>query len=80
MGLQAVHAVYKDGSLIFADPGLAPKDGTEVVVTFVEKFQTGVTLKVDPIQALRGRGKGERLVERLLQSRREDRERDDREH
>jgi len=32
----------------------------------------------DPIQALRGRGKGERLVERLLQSRREDRNRDER--
>ena len=32
----------------------------------------------DPIHALRGRGKGERLVERLLQSRREDRNRDER--
>jgi len=32
----------------------------------------------DPIQALRGRGKGEQLVERLLQSRRDDRHRDER--
>lgn len=32
----------------------------------------------DPIQALRGRGKGERLVEKLLQSRRKDRNRDER--
>ena len=34
----------------------------------------------DPIQALRGRGKGEQLVERLLQSRRDDRHRDERKH
>lgn len=32
----------------------------------------------DPIQALRGRGKGERLVEKLLQSRQKDRNRDER--
>lgn len=37
----------------------------------------GQTIKVipvpaDPIQALRGRGRGERLVERLLDARRED--------
>jgi hypothetical protein len=32
----------------------------------------------DPIQALRGRGKGEQLVERLLRSRRDDRHRDER--
>jgi hypothetical protein len=80
MRLQAVRAIYKDRALIFADPELAPRDGTEVVVTFLEEFQTGVAPGVDPIQALRGRGKGERLVERLLQSRREDRERDERSH
>jgi len=39
----------------------------------------GQTIKVvpipaDPIQALRGRGKGEQLVEKLLESRRKDRE------
>ncbi len=32
----------------------------------------------DPIQVLRGRGKGERLVEKLLQSRRKDRNHDER--
>ena len=41
----------------------------------------GQTIKVIPvpanaIQALRGRGRGERLVERLLESRREDRSRE----
>ena len=78
MRLQTVHAIYKDGTLVFANPELAPKDGTEVVVTFLEGVQTEVISTVDPIQALRGRGKGERLVERLLQSRREDRESNER--
>jgi len=41
----------------------------------------GQTIKVipvpaDPIRALRGRGRGERLVERLLTTRREDRDRE----
>lgn len=78
MRLQAVRAIYKDGVLVFANPALAPKGGTEVVVTYLEEFQTEALRGVDPIQALRGRGKGERLVERLLQARREDQERDER--
>ena len=80
MRLQAVRAIYRHGALIFADPELAPRDGTEVVLTFLEESQTGVLSEVDPLEALRGRGKGERLVERLLQSRQEDRERDERSH
>jgi hypothetical protein len=80
MSLQTVRAVYKSGTLIFIDPALAPRDGTEVVVTFVEKFQTEPSSRVDPIQALRGRGKGEKLVEKLLQSRREDQEQDEQNH
>ena len=80
MRLQAVRAIFKDGVLIFANPALVPKDGTEVVVTYVEEPQTEALRGVDPIQALRGRGKGERLVERLLQARREDREHDERSH
>jgi AbrB family looped-hinge helix DNA binding protein len=41
----------------------------------------GETIKVvvvpaNPLQALRGRGRGERLVERLLEERRAERERD----
>jgi len=50
------------------------------VVTYLEEFRTEALSRVDPIQALRGRGKGERLVERLVQARREDRERDERSH
>jgi len=79
MRLQTARAIYEDGRLIFADPRLVP-DGAEVVVTFLWEFEKDVIPKVDPIQALRGRGKGEGLVEKLLQSRREDRELDERAH
>jgi hypothetical protein len=76
--LHAVHAIYKDGRLVFSDPTLAPKDGEEVVVTYVEESRAKASFEKDPIQALRGRGKGERLVEKLLQARREDCEHDER--
>ena len=79
MGLQSVRAIYrKDGTLLFADPGLSPKEGAEVIVTYREEWGMDMVPRVDPIRALRGRGKGEKLVERLLQSRRENREDDER--
>jgi AbrB family looped-hinge helix DNA binding protein len=37
---------------------------------------TVIPVPVDPVRALRGRGRGERLVERLLESRKEDRRRE----
>jgi hypothetical protein len=77
-GLHAVHAIFKNGALIFADPTLVPQDGTEVIVTYFEAPQAEGPRAVDPLRALRGRGKGERLVEKLLQARREDREHDQR--
>ncbi len=77
-GLQTVHAIFKNGALLFADPTLAPKDGTEVVVTYFEALHAEGPRGVDPLRALRGRGKGERLVEKLLRARREDREHDER--
>ena len=40
-GLHAVHAIFKNGALIFADPTLAPQDGTEVVVTYFEALPAG---------------------------------------
>ncbi len=51
-------------------------EGTEI-----EWFDTGTGMKVipipsDPVAALRGRAKGERLVEILLEERRRDRERE----
>ena len=78
MRLQSVHAIYRQGTVIFANPERAPKDGAEVVVTFFDETRGESVSGVDLIQALRGRGKGERLVERLLQSRREDREHNER--
>ena len=72
MGLQAVRAVYKGGTLIFTNPEFTPKDGTEVMVTYLEEERAEDVSRQDPLLALRGRGKGERLVERLLQARQED--------
>ena len=56
---------------------MMPKDGTEVIVTFSENPDKDISKRY-AIKALWGRGKGERLVERLLQSRREDLECDER--
>ena len=64
--------------LIFADPASVPQDGTEVVVTYFEAPRAEAPREGDPLRALRGRGKGERLVEKLWQARREDREHDER--
>lgn len=72
MGLRSAHAIYRDGTLIFEDPEVAPEDGTEVVITFHERLWTESEPETDPIRALRGRGKGEKLVEKLIESRRED--------
>ena len=77
MRLQVVRAIYKDGTLLFAQPELTPRDGTEVIVTYLEDDGVEGRSILDLIHALRGRGKGEPLVERLLQSRREEQERDD---
>ena len=70
MRLQTTQAIYTNRRLIFLDPEHAPQNGVEVVVTYLEKPQEIVTANL--IQALRGRGKGENLVDRLLQSRQKD--------
>lgn len=77
-GLHAIHAIFKNGALIFADPTLAPQDGTEVVVTYFAAPHAEGPCAMDPLRALRGRGKGEHLVEKLLRARREDWEHDER--
>jgi hypothetical protein len=74
MKLQTVRGIYKDGTLVFADPALAPRGVKEVVLTYLDESPTEMKVEVDPIKALRGRGKGERLVEKLLRARRDDRE------
>lgn len=57
----------------FTDEQAVLKDGTKVIVIFSEGIG-----ETDQIEALRGRGEGERLVEKLLKSRREDLEADER--
>ena len=71
MELQAVQALYRDGRLIFADPKMRPQDGAKVLVTYLVQPRIQIAPEIDPIEALRGRGKGEKLVEKLLQSRQE---------
>jgi hypothetical protein len=78
MELQAVHAVYENGRLIFTDPNMAPINGSEVLVTYLVRASKKTFTNIDPILELRGRGKGERLVEKLLKSRHEDRNHDER--
>lgn len=53
------------------------KDGTEVMVTYLEEERVEEVSHQDPLLALRGRGKGERLVERLLRARQEDAQHDE---
>jgi hypothetical protein len=77
MRLQTTRAIYKDGGLVFIDPKLAPENGAEVVVTFLKRPPRRGDIDIDPIQALRGRGRGEGLVDKLLQSRNEDQEKDE---
>lgn len=77
MRLQVARTIYKNGTLIFTQPELTPQDGTEVILTYLDEGSVEARPSVDPIQALRGRGRGEHLVEKLLGSRREDRERNE---
>ncbi|MFH1096681.1 MAG: hypothetical protein V1749_04175 [Candidatus Desantisbacteria bacterium] len=69
--LTAVPAICKEGRIVFANVRMLPKDGTKVVVTFLEDPKKNA-LRIDPIASLRGHGKGEKLVEKLLQYRKED--------
>jgi len=75
--LKAVHAIYREGQLIFADEQMAPKDGAEVIVTFFEEEKKNIKVSLDAVKALRGCGKGEKLVDKLLQLRQEDLEHDE---
>ncbi len=75
--LQTVRAIYREDKLIFSDRTIVPENGEEVIITFIGKSQSETIIKTDPIQELRGRGKGENLVQKLLLSRREDRKQDE---
>jgi len=79
---KAIRAAYKEGKLIFADEQITPEDGTEVIVIFPfpgdsKEPKKSAYQEIDAIEALRGRGKGENLVQKLLKSRREDLEHDE---
>jgi AbrB family looped-hinge helix DNA binding protein len=52
------------------------KEGDQLVWLDDGRIITVIPVPADAIRALRGRGRGERLVERLLASRREDRDRE----
>jgi len=69
MRLQFVRAIHRNGTLIFTQPEPTPRDGTEVILTYLDEERVEASSLGDPIQALRGRGKGEHLVEKLLESR-----------
>ena len=69
--LTAVPAICKEGKIVFANVRMVPKYETQVIVAFLENSKKNA-LKIDPITSLRGHGKGEKLVEKLLQSRKED--------
>ena len=76
MKLQTTQAIFANGKLIFLEPQHAPRKGVEVGITYMEQsLESDISAT---LQALRGRGKGENLVERLLQSRQEDRLDDER--
>ncbi len=76
LGTRTVSAVYNRGKLIFGKSEAIPKDGTEVVVTFVQECGNDDSPAMTALRELRGRGRGERLLQTLLAARRADRERE----
>lgn len=74
--IRAVRAIYKDGKLLFIDKTGMPNDGSEVIVTFVDRSEENKSGS-DAISALKGRGKGESLGEKLLKARKDDKEQDE---
>ncbi len=75
--IREARAIYKKGRLIFLDKTILPKDGTEVTVTFKDDKDDKLS-GLEAIEALDGRYKGEDMLEKLLELRREDREHDER--
>jgi hypothetical protein len=74
--IREAHAIYKKGRLIFLDKTVLPKDGTEVTITFKDDTDDKISFE-DAIKALNGCAKGEGLLEKLLEMRKEDREKDE---
>ena len=67
MTTRSVRAVYRAGRLDFTAPERPPQEGAEVLVTFVvEEGPAAEAPALRALRLLRGRGKGEGLVEKLL--------------
>jgi len=58
MRLQVVRAIYKNGTLIFTQPELTPRDGTEVILTYLDEGTGEEPPAVDPnlLRSLRHHG------------------------
>ena len=72
MQLKTAFANYQKGKLIFCQPDVQIQNGSEVVVAYIEKRPTQKQEKLSILKLLRGRGRGEDLVGRLLLSIEED--------
>ena len=56
MRLQVVRAIYKGGGLIFAQPELTPRNGTEVILTCVDEAEREQQPAVDSTSSIAGTG------------------------
>ena len=61
-----------DGERILPLEDIPIKNECDVIITFINKTETGIKTDVDPIIALRGCSKGKNLAKKLLESRKED--------
>ena len=68
-----IEGIY-DGQKIEPLKPIPFKERKKVLITFFNEAveDSGLELRIDPIKALRGCGKGSDLTKRLLESRRED--------
>jgi hypothetical protein len=74
--LRSVRAIYNKEKITFLDETEIPEDGAEVIVIFEENSKDKMS-GLEAIEALRGSGKGEGLLDELLKSRQEDLELDE---
>ena len=73
MKMLTIKGIY-DGKKIEPVEEIPFKDKHRVIIVFLEEpvEETDLKPETDPIKALRGCAKGERLTEKLLESRKED--------
>ena len=68
-----IKGIY-DGKKVEPSEEIPFKDKRRVIIVFLEEpaDETDLELEIDPIEALRGCAKGEKLAERLLEARKKD--------